>query len=183
MSKPKKPKQAKLVIGLFMNNKGLLEDVAYHLAQSFGPPDIISPWFPFDHTEYYTKEMGRPLFRRMISFSKLIEQDMIPQVKLFTNQLEEAFSDEGKRRVNIDPGYLVAERFVLATGKNYTHRIYLKDGIYADLTLIYHKGSFRPLQWTYPDYAQENVTRFLLTVRTRYLYQLKNIRTIGHNAS
>jgi hypothetical protein len=96
----------------------------------------------------------------------------LADIKCFTNDLEDRSSAEGKRLINVDPGYLLPERFVLATGKNYTHRIYLKAGIYADLTLIYYKGQFRPLEWTYPDYAGEPVIGFLESVRDKYLYQL-----------
>lgn len=173
MSTPCESKPAKLVIGCFTKDKNLLIDVARKLCEPFSPPDVISPWLAFEYTDYYTPEMGSPLFRRLMAFSKLIQQEALADVKLFTNELEGRFSREGKRLVNIDPGYLLTERFVLATGKNYTHRIYLRAGIYADLTLIYNKGRFRPLDWTYPDYAGEAIGRFLETVRDRYLYQLR----------
>ena len=173
MSKPRPAKLAKLVIGCFTKDKDILWDVAQKLSEAFGPPDVISPWLAFEHTGYYTPEMGAPLFRRLIGFCELIQQDGLPAIKLFTNELEGQFSREGRRLVNIDPGYLLAERFVLATGKNYTHRIYLRAGIYADLTLIYHKGSFHSLNWTYPDYVEDAITRFLGSVRDRYLYQVR----------
>jgi hypothetical protein len=127
----------------------------------------------FDHTDYYEPEMGAPLFRRVMAFCNLIEQDSLADIKLFTNDLEKRLSRQGRRRVNIDPGYLLAERFVLATGKNYTHRVYLRAGIYADLTLIYHEGRFQALDWTYPDYAGEAVIDFLKSVRDRYIYQMR----------
>jgi hypothetical protein len=174
MSKTRKPAPAKLVIGSFTKDKDILGDVARKLSESFGPPDVISRWLPFEHTDYYASEMGSPLFRRLMAFRELIQQDALADIKLFTNDLEGQFSTHGKRLVNIDPGYLLAERFVLATGKNYTHRIYLRERIYADLTLIYHKGRFHPLDWTYPDYAGDAIRAFLETVRERYLYQVKD---------
>ena len=155
----------------------MLGHVAGKLAESFGPPDVITPWLAFEQTDYYEPEMGAPLFRRLMAFYRLIQQESLADIKLFTNELERGFSRQGKRAVNVDPGYLLAERFVLATGKNYTHRIHLKAGIYADLTLIYHKGSFRALDWTYPDYAGESITNFLRSVRDKYMYQLK--QTVG----
>lgn len=173
MSKPRTPHPAKLVIGCFTRDKEILVDVARKLSEAFGPPDIVSSWYPFDHTDYYTPEMGSPLFRRLSAFYELIQQDALADIKLFTCDLEGQFSSRGKRLVNIDPGYLLAERFVLATGKGYAHRIYLRAGIYADLTLIYQRGRFRPLEWTYPDYAGEAIIRFLRCVRERYLYQLR----------
>jgi len=137
---------------------------------------MVGPWLPFDETDYYHAEMGLPLFRRLIAFSKLIQQNALAEIKILTNELEQRFSEKGKRGVNMDPGYLLAERFVLATGKNFTHRIHLTRGIYADLTLIYQKGRFRPLEWTYPDYAGKAIIGFLESARDRYLYQLKGSR-------
>ncbi len=173
MSKLRAPKPAKLVIGCFTREKDVFVDVARELSGAFGPPDVISPWLAFDQTGYYEPEMGNTLFRRLMAFGKLIEQETLADIKLFTNELEDGFSREGKRLVNIDPGYLLAERFVLATGKNFTHRIYLRAGIYADLTLIYQKGRYRALDWTYPDYAGEPISSFLKTVRDRFMYQVR----------
>lgn len=173
MSIPSEPKPAKLVISVFVQDKNILEEAARSLSESFGSVDMISPWLRFDETDYYAAEMGSPLFRRVLAFAALIEQQILADIKLSTNELEGRFSRQGKRLANIDPGYLLAERFVLATGKNYSHRIYLSGGIYADLTLVYRKGRFRPLDWTYPDYAGEAATSFLGTVRDRYLHQVK----------
>jgi hypothetical protein len=128
----------------------------------------------FDYTRYYEPEMGDRLVRRMFSFRHLVHQADLPGIKTFTNDLETRFSNDGRRTVNIDPGYLLHERFVLATGKNFTHRIYLSDGIYADLTLIYQNNTFQALPWTYPDYVGEKMIRFLSLVRRRYGLDLKS---------
>lgn len=168
MSAPRPPMPAKLVIGIFLKDKILAKPVAEKLEKKFGRIDLVSPWFPFLDTDYYEPEMGAPLFRRMFAFRELIEQDNLPDIKLATNMIESEYSGDGGRTVNIDPGYLVFERFVLATGKNFTHRIHIGKGIYADLTLVYQKGGFHILPWTYPDYARENMTGFLGIVRERY---------------
>ena len=98
--------------------------------------------------------MGDNLFRKLISFEKLIKPETLSDIKLFTNSIEnEHLAEGGKRIVNIDPGYISLEKLVLATGKNFAHRIYLRNGIYADLTLVYKNGDFQPLEWTFPDYA------------------------------
>lgn len=176
MSRPRRPQPAKLIVGCFTKNKDIFGEVALKLSEFFGLPDAISRWLPFEHTDYYAPEMGAPLFRRLTAFGELIEQDALSDVKLLTNDLEAQFSTQEGRLVNIDPGYLLAEQFVLATGKNYAHRIYLRAGIYADLTLIYHRGHFRPLEWTYPDYAGDVIISFLNSVRDRYLFQLRQSR-------
>lgn len=173
MSIPREPKPAKLVIGFFLKKKQLLEGIAQALSMLFGSIDIISSWMPFDYTSYYEREMGAPLFRRIFAFEKLIQQSALAQIKIKTNRIEEQYSQDGKRRVNIDPGYLVHERFVLASGKNYSHRIYLSEGIYADLTLIYHQGSFQKLPWTYPDYADRPMQKALERIRHKYVLDIK----------
>ncbi|MBW1804141.1 MAG: DUF4416 family protein [Deltaproteobacteria bacterium] len=105
----------------------------------------------------------------------LLEQVIRELEDLFGNALEQHYLVRGKRRVNIDPGYISMERLVLATGKNYTHRIYLAGGIYADLTLVFHKGSFKPLEWTYKDYATPEVIGFFNALRDRYKNQIRGI--------
>ena len=168
MSQPQPPQPAKLIVGLFLNDRQLLPELAQALKTAFGAIDMVSPWFAFDYTDYYASEMGKPLYRRMLVFEELIEQDALARIKCITNDLEHRYSQNGKRRVNFDPGYLLYERFVLATGKNYTHRIYIGNRIYADLTLIYQQGQYRPLPWTYPDYADPDMRAFLLKVRQKY---------------
>jgi hypothetical protein len=175
MSQPQAPSPAKLVIGLFLKDKDLFSPVASTLTDRFGAIDMISRWLPFDYTTYYEPEMGAPLNRRMLVFKQLIEQEDLPGIKRVTNEIEMGYAAGGKRRVNIDPGYLLHERFVLATGKNFTHRIYLGQGIYADLTLIYTKGDFRTLPWTYPDYASDKMIGFLREVRKKYTIDLKGM--------
>jgi hypothetical protein len=173
MSIPQPPKPAKLVIGVISRDTGKIGAVAEALVEKFGLVDIVSPWSAFDFTQYYEKEMGAGLKRRLISFKALISQEALSEIKRFTNSVESRLLQDGKRSVNIDPGYLLAERFVLATGKNFSHRIYIGQGIYADLTLVYTKGGFQPLPWTYPDYAGECIRGFLEKVRAKYRADLQ----------
>jgi hypothetical protein len=151
----------------------MAETVCGRLENLFGPVDLVSSWLPFDFTDYYEKEMGRPLYRRLLAFKHLIDQEQLPDIKHQTNAIESDLAREGRREVNIDPGYLLYERFVLATGKNYSHRIYVGQGIYADLTLIFQKGAYRPLPWTYPDYADAPMADFLMEVRHKYGEDIK----------
>ena len=173
MSRPRQPAPAKLVVGMFMRDKELFEAVAAELVAGYGGLDIVSSWMPFDYTSYYEREMGAPLFRRMIVFQSLIQQDELANIKLATNALENSRRHQDMRLINIDPGYLLLERFVLASGKNFSHRIYIGQGIYADLTLIYQHGGFKTLPWTYPDYADTPMTDFLCQVRAKYTLDLK----------
>ena len=175
MSQSQTPKPAKLVIGFFLKEKDLVVSVVKTLVDKFGPVDIVSSWFPFNFTTYYEAEMGAPLFRRMLAFETMIKQSALSDIKLTTNDLELEYSKNSKRMINLDPGYMLRERFVLATGKNYSHRIYIGKRIYADLTLIYTKGRFRKLPWTYPDYAEQNMLTYLERVRNKYVIDLRQI--------
>ena len=175
MSVLQPPKPAKLVIGIFGRNKKLIEYLALDLSSQFGPVDLVSSWMDFSYTTYYEPEMGSPLARRMFAFKQLIEQGGLAEIKIATNKIEQAYLTTGKREVNLDPGYLLHERFVLASGKNFSHRIYIGLNVYADLTLIYQKGSFKKLPWTYPDYADQAMICFLEAVRRKYVLDLKSM--------
>lgn len=141
------------------------------LASEFGPVDFLSSPGDFPYTSYYDDEMGGGIKRQTASFLNLVLPESLASVKLRTNEIETALLFDGKRKVNIDPGFLSLENFILATGKNFTHRVYLRDGIYADLTLIYNKGAYRPLPWTYPDYREPEFLRYLDVLRKKLRFQ------------
>lgn len=175
MSSPRPPQKVKLVMSFIFQEGRDFAGALWPSEKRFGPVDFLSEPLPFDFTNYYELEMGRGLWRRMVSFNPLIQPDQLLSIKLWTNGLEKQFlNDQGGRRVNIDPGYLTAAKFVLATGKDYSHRVYLGEGIFGDLTLIFQKGAFGPLPWTYPDYASEPLLGLISLLRRRYLWQLKN---------
>ncbi len=174
MSTPTVSSPGKAMASILSKDRVQIDDAIASLAKRLGQADFISELLPFDYTDYYDEELGAPLLRRFVAFEQLVEVTGLPDLKLFTNTIEEQGAIEGRRRVNVDPGYIVAERLVLATGKNYTHRVYLGQGIYADLTLIYVKNHFQPLPWTYPDYASEKTRTILGQIRKKYLFQLKN---------
>lgn len=175
MSIPTEEDKVKLIASLFSPEETLIEVVLNELRDALGPTDWESPGLFFDRTRYYEREMGWPLHRRFVSFQDLVHPETLVDIKLKTNEIENAHLDEGKRRVNIDPGYIALERLILATGKNYTHRVYLSRGIYADLTLIFQRGSFRTLEWTYRDYAEPESIAYFNEIRERYKRQLRGI--------
>jgi hypothetical protein len=175
VSTPFEPEDVKLVCSLFSPQETLMDRVIGELQGSLGPLEWRSPRLSFDRTRYYEKEMGWPLHRLFVAFRTLISPEAIVDVKLATNQVEQKYLVRGNRQINIDPGYVSLERLVLATGKNYTHRIYLSKGIYADLTLVFHKGSFKPLDWTYRDYADPEVIGYFNEIRERYKAQIRGL--------
>ncbi|MGB9629075.1 MAG: DUF4416 family protein [Thermodesulfobacteriota bacterium] len=174
MGIPKEPKPAKLFMSLIFSERDILQQGLEELKRQFGEIDFLSKVLPFDFTDYYNIKMGPNLQRHFITFERLIPIPLLPQIKHLTNDLERSYADlQGNRRINIDPGYLCLEHVILATTKGYTHRPYLREGIYADLTLIYRDKSFRPLEWTYPDYRREEVILLFNQFRKKYLEDLK----------
>lgn len=175
MSEPRPPQPVKPIASLIMARRDLGGAVMRRLAEYFGPPDLVSPWRPFTATAYYNREMGPHLDRRVASFLHLADPAHLARWKRFTNSVEKNLSLGGRRLVNLDIGYVARERLVLATGKNYTHRLYLEQGIYGDLTLVYSQDLFQPLPWSYPDYAAEEMLALLALIRRKYLWQLKSL--------
>ena len=173
-------KPVKLFCGILVNKEELFSGVNERLTKEFGEIDFQSIVFPFPHTNYYQKKMGYDIFRKWVSFKNLILPELLPKIKTLTNEVELEFSDEvGERllhrRANIDPGYLNHSKVVLATTKDYDHRLYLIDGIYAEVTLHYKKSSksYKPWQWTYPDYRAQNGLNFFNKTREIYIKNLK----------
>jgi len=179
MSLPRRPLPVKPLVSVIFAQPNLETTVFQELTGLLGPPDLVSGWLPFDQTRYYEPEMGGRLQRRLAAFLCLADPGMLSRWKQYTNQLEDRLSMGGRRWVNIDPGYLARERLVLATGKNYTHRLYLQDGIYGEVTLIFQKGGWQTLPWTYPDYGSEPLRHFLAQARQKYLWQLRQLAAIG----
>jgi hypothetical protein len=175
MSRASEADDVKLIASVFSPGQEVIDRVLVELQGKFGPVDWKSPPLFFDRTRYYAREMGWPLHRCFVSFRELVRPEDLAEIKLETNDIEDAYLEEGKRKVNIDPGYICLERLILATGKNYIHRIYLSRGIYADLTLIFNKGSFRPLPWTYRDYADPEIIALFNDLRERYKTQVRAV--------
>ncbi len=172
MSELIEPRPVKLFIGLIYSQDAPVDECIKGLEAAFGEIDYMSEEFPFNFTSYYEKEMGKELQRRILSFRKLIKRNELVDIKISTNQIEKTFSIEGKRRINIDPGYIAPEHLILSTGKGYYHRPYLGRGVYADLTLVYKNKEFHTLEWTYPDYRTEEMKQLLKRIREKYMTDL-----------
>lgn len=173
MGIPKDPKPIKLFASLIFREGAVLNDALKMLEDGIGTIQEKRPPTPFSHTDYYEKETGKDLLRTFILFKELFPRESLPRIKLKTNEIELAFSENQRRRVNIDPGYISLENVILATTKGYTHRIYIGSGIYADLTLIYSSGTYRALEWTYPDYSEATTISVFNEWRENYKQVLK----------
>ncbi len=181
MSTPKIPAPALLFLSvLSARMEEIWPELEAMLRQQFGQIRYLTEPFPFDRTAYYDAELGTPIMRRVMGFERLLPQDELAAVKLLTNTWESQLSrPDGTRRCNLDPGLLTLERLVLATGKNFSHRIYLGQGIWADLTLTFQAGDWQVHPWTFPDYAGSPLREHLHELRKIY----KQARTDLHNGN
>jgi hypothetical protein len=168
-------KPVKLICGVLYRKTVDLNRLDEELISLLGPIDLKSEPFPFDFTDYYENEMGENLSKQFYAFEKLILPDSLADIKNATICMEKDFSLENRRTVNIDPGYIEESKLVLASTKNFSHRIYLKDGIWAEVTLRYERGDFIAHPWTYSDYAQPLAIEFLKTARENYKSQLRDL--------
>jgi len=188
MGETRKHPPVKLVVGMIAADPHLFPSVEASLSQRFGRVDFWSDVMPFDCTDYYTKEMGANLLRKFVSFEKLIQPEEIVEIKLFTNDLEREFlyptpqaeMPVPRRQVNLDPGYVSAAKLVLASTKDHIHRIYLRNGIHAEVTLRMENKTFRPWPWTYPDYRSEEYIGIFNEIRRIYMEQLRSSGISAH---
>jgi hypothetical protein len=163
----------KLVVPVLISCREHKEALLKELSAAFGPRDFLSEELDFNFSSYYDKEMGKPIRRFFVSFRDLIDPGCLAEVKLRTGIVEQRFRRDGNRCINLDPGCLSLSRLVLASTKDSSHRIPLRSGIYAEITLMYEHGRFRPLEWTYPDYRSPAYLRILGEIRTLYKQQLR----------
>jgi len=177
MGAPKEPKPVKLFVGLLVNEEALLSSVGTDLMGLFGPVELKSENLAWTLTDYYREEMGPALWRKFVAFAPLISPETLAEIKLKTQRLEEKYvwvrGDKRGRCVNIDPGYLDVGKVVLASTKYAAHRIYLRSGIYAEVTVIYRDGAFHPLAHTYADYFWPETLAFFAELRSLYLDELR----------
>lgn len=175
MGQINKQPAVKLIIGFIFKKDGLFTKAKANLEKRLGEIDFQSRILPFEHTDYYEKELGKNLKRAFVSFKKLIDPAHLPEIKITTNKIERGLSTGKKRTVNIDPGYLDLSKLCLASTKDYRHRIYLDKGIFAEITLFYQDKTFKPWDWTYPDYRTEEYIAIFNQIREIYARQIKNI--------
>lgn len=182
------PQPVKLFIGMLSSEISLFDEIRERLKAIFGPIDLESPIWEWRHTDYYSKEMGSVLKRQFIFFQKLINPGVISEIKLKTNELEKQYlypstsplskggqRGVGRRRINLDPGYMDSAKVVLVSTKDFSHRIYLGNGIYGEVTLIYSGKGYQILPYTFPDFRTQEYQNIFKKARDMYkvLVQVK----------
>ncbi|OFZ22506.1 MAG: hypothetical protein A2202_06890 [Bdellovibrionales bacterium RIFOXYA1_FULL_36_14] len=164
-----------LVVGFIYKTNEQLIKAKEKLIICYGDFDFESQELLFNHTTYYVKEMGGPLFRQFASFKNLISPEDLPDIKIKTNEIEDTFRDNKLvRQINLDPGYICASALILATTKNHQQRIYLSKGIYGESELFYQDGKFNHWNWTYPDYQTQEYKDIFIIIRDTYARKIKN---------
>ncbi len=176
MAHPRPPEPVLLVVAAFSRHAGALAWGRQQLEAAFGPVALAGPMYPFTQTAYYEPTMGSGLQKQLLAFDRLLPADALAGVKVRTNVLEEQLARAGRypepRPLNLDPGVLTLGKFLLATTKDQAHRVYLRDGIFAEVTLHFASGAFAPWPWTYADYRLPAVLDFLREARTFYRRRL-----------
>ena len=174
----KEPKPAKLIIGILAANRQCLHTAVEALTSKFGRTDFVSNVWQFTQTDYYKDQTGEHILRQFVSTEQLIAPALLAKIKHRTNKLEQKLAAKLAlplpRPVNLDPGIIEPSKLILASTKNYSHRIYIGKKMYAEATLIFDRGHWRPFDYTYPDYKQQCYFDFFDKVRTRLLEQIKS---------
>ncbi len=154
----KKALPVKIFIGMLSSERTVMADCEEKLVTVYGPVDLRSDIIPWNHSDYYQQEMGDELLRQFIAFERLQSPDTLPEIKRRMIEEENNWRGNGRgaefRRINLDPGYITEAKVVLATTKDFAHRLYIGDNMYAEVELSYRRElrGFMPLEHTYPDF-------------------------------
>lgn len=159
--------RVRLILGIMY--KDTYEKALQLLKDRFGEIDNKSDEYNFDFTDYYEKETGNNLKKQIITFKELIDRDNLSEIKHFTNRIEDQLSENNKRKINLDPGYLTEHNIVLASAKELPHKISTGKGMFGDVVLEYRKGDYQESRHTFPDFKTRLVKDFLLKIRKAYL--------------
>ena len=174
----KEPQPVKPLIGILASNEQCLATVRDRLPVELGPIDLTSDIWPFDQTRYYHDQTGAQILRQFVTLEQLVDPAALADIKHQTNRIEQTLAEtlavSFPRPINLDPGIIEPSKLILASTKNFAHRIYIGKKMYAEVTLVFDKGAWRPLPYTYPDYRQESYGAFFSQVREKLLRQLRS---------
>ena len=182
MGRIHKPDPVLLILAAFSRYEAALEWARQRAEHEWGALAHVSETFAFSETEYYAPSMGADLKKLFLAFAQGVDPGQLPEVKRLTNQWETEYAERKhhpeSRPLNVDPGYLTLGKLVLASTKDHAHRIYLADGIYAEVTLQYTHGNWQASAWTFPDYRRADYHEFFSRCR-QFLYRELRRDTTG----
>ncbi len=167
------PSPVLLIFAVSSRHVEALDWARTRIAERHGPAVLVSEAFEFTETDYYAATMGTGLKKQFVACEVPVDPARLPEVKRDTNTWEAEYIALGRhaepRPLNVDPGYITPAKLVLASTKDHAHRLYLREGIYAEVTLSYQHRSWQPHPWTYPDYRREDYQRFFTECRASLL--------------
>lgn len=156
-------------VAAFSRHPVLLDWLWERVRATWGPTMEVSIPFPFSESAYYQSSMGQNLLKQFAVLDLDYDPTDLADNKILTNEWEaeakRSFDFSEDRPLNIDPGYMSLTKIVLASTKNREHRIYLQNGIYAEVTLAYREQQWKPMEWTYPDYQRADFREFFSHAR------------------
>lgn len=155
------------LLAVFSADAGLLRAATERWLSTHGSQLAAFGPYPFTFSDYYNQEMGAGLHKLIVVGATPVRAEVLADLKSESNRWEKEYAGAGGRPVNLDPGLCDDKRVVLATTKDAAHRLYLRDGIFAEVTLRYHTGSYQPEAWTYPDFRQPELLAFFNGRRPR----------------
>ena len=176
MGSAQQPSKVKLFLAILFRPEIEREGLLREITAFFGAVEFSHGPVPFTFSDYYRDEMGEGLLKRYMTFAPLVDRERLPGIKAVTNGIERSRLANGGRTVNLDPGYIARDKLVLATTKDFYHRLYLSEGIYGEVTLHFRKGAFRHFSWTYPDYKEASFQEFLMKARATYMHETREGR-------
>jgi len=178
ISKPRRPEEAVLFVGALFETPDIFEHSSALLREKFGEIFFESPVCKWNYTDYYLTEFDSQIFRKFSFFEPLIDTASLGEIKTVVMGIEKEFIKDGKRRINLDPGYLTFAKVVLASRKNYSHRICVGKAVFAEVELFYRDGRFQPLFYTYSDYRDDQYRMMFEEARGRFKRRMaKNTKT------
>jgi hypothetical protein len=173
MADPAAVEPVKVFVAILWQDEDALDQAKRNLSNEWGRIDYEGPDHPFDTTHFYDEEMGTGLHRRIVSHEDVVSPDFLPSAKHRCNHIEDELKGTKGRRVNLDVGYLDHNKIVLASMKAAGQKIYLTDGVYADLTARFGQGRYQPFEWTFPDLRDGRYDEEWARIREIYKRQRK----------
>ncbi len=172
MARIQKPARGRLIVSIIYSSLDGLADGLTALERKFGRVQYETMEIECQNAGEYLEEMGDQLQRRFFSFEQLVGRDELPSIKNTCHKIEPQFSDiVGEhyfRTVNFDPGILSLVNLTMSSHREMNHRVYLRDGVYAEQALIWSRGQFVQLPWTLPDYCDPEAIDFFCRVRASF---------------
>jgi hypothetical protein len=172
MARPQKPNPGRLIVSVVHSSRDALADALRQLERRFGRVTCETIDIQHSNGREYAEEMGDTLYRRLFSFERMVPRDSLVEIKTACHKIESQLGDQVHdytfRTVNIDPGIMTPDNFVMACHREFNHRIYINEGVFAEIVLIWSKGKFCRLPWTNQDFCHEEAIDFFSRVRNGF---------------